>query len=207
MRFGHVAHQRNMTGRGLRCGGLMSKKKALEGEKRLIQAEDAEVVIEHYPEDWLAFVIFWALAFIVFLQFFTRYILNDSLAWTEEIARYGLMWVVFVGGIMVTRRNTHIAVELLSNVMRPGPLRAVLLAAVDFVKLGFIGLLAYLSWTIIERMGVQRMTVFDLSMSYVYAGVAFGCFGMFVRQATNVWRNARRGWSRPDDVTHQIAPD
>jgi TRAP-type C4-dicarboxylate transport system permease small subunit len=185
----------------------MSKKKALEGEQRLIQAEDAEVVIEHYPEDWLAFVIFWALAFIVFLQFFTRYILNDSLAWTEEIARYGLMWVVFVGGIMVTRRNTHIAVELLSNVMRPGPLRAVLLAAVDFVKLGFIGLLAYLSWTIIERMGVQRMTVFDLSMSYVYAGVAFGCFGMFVRQATNVWRNARRGWSRPDDVTHQIAPD
>jgi len=207
MRFGHVAHQRNMTGRGLRCGGLMSKKKALEGEQRLFQAEDAEVVIEHYPEDWLAFVIFWALAFIVFLQFFTRYILNDSLAWTEEIARYGLMWVVFVGGIMVTRRNTHIAVELLSNVMRPGPLRAVLLAAVDFVKLGFIGLLAYLSWTIIERMGVQRMTVFDLSMSYVYAGVAFGCFGMFVRQATNVWRNARRGWSRPDDVTHQIAPD
>lgn len=196
-----------MTGRGLRCGGLMSNKKALEGEQRLIQAEDAEVVIEHYPEDWLAFVIFWALAFIVFLQFFTRYILNDSLAWTEEIARYGLMWVVFVGGIMVTRRNTHIAVELLSNVMRPGPLRAVLLAAVDFVKLGFIGLLAYLSWTIIERMGVQRMTVFDLSMSYVYAGVAFGCFGMFVRQATNVWRNARRGWSRPDDVTHQIAPD
>lgn len=196
-----------MTGRGLRCGGLMSKKKTLEGEQRLIQAEDAEVVIEHYPEDWLAFVIFWALAFIVFLQFFTRYILNDSLAWTEEIARYGLMWVVFVGGIMVTRRNTHIAVELLSNVMRPGPLRAVLLAAVDFVKLGFIGLLAYLSWTIIERMGVQRMTVFDLSMSYVYAGVAFGCFGMFVRQATNVWRNARRGWSRPDDVTHQIAPD
>ena len=78
------------------------------------------MVIEHHPEDWLAFVIFWGLAFIVFLQFFTRYVLNDSLAWTEEIARYGLMWVVFIGGAMVTRRNTHIAVELLSNVMRPG---------------------------------------------------------------------------------------
>ena len=102
----------------------MSKKKTLKGEKRLIQAEDAEVVIEHYPEDWLAFVIFWSLAFIVFLQFFTRYVLNDSLAWTEEIARYGLMWVVFIGGAMVTRRNTHIAVELLSNVMKPGPVRA-----------------------------------------------------------------------------------
>jgi len=29
-------------------------------------------VIEHHPEDWVAFVLFWALAFIVFLQFFTR---------------------------------------------------------------------------------------------------------------------------------------
>jgi len=187
--------------------GSMSKEKILKGEERLIEAEDAEVIIEHHPEDWLAFVLFWSLAFIVFLQFFTRYVLNDSLAWTEEIARYGLMWVVFIGGIMVTRRNTHIAVELLSNVMKPGPLRATLLAFVDFVKLAFIGLLAFLSWTIIERMGVQRMTVFDLPMSYVYAGVALGCFGMFLRQLQNVWRNARRGWSRPDDVTHQIAAD
>jgi len=185
----------------------MSEKKKLKGEKRLIEAEDAEVVIEHFPEDWVAFVIFWSLAFIVFLQFFTRYVLNDSLSWTEEIARYGLMWVVFIGGAMVTRRNTHIAVELLSNVMKPGPLRAALLAFVDFVKLAFLGLLAFVSWTITERMHFQRMTVFDLPMSYVYAGVAFGCFLMLIRQVQNVWRNARMGWSRPDDVTHQISVD
>src|ERR1700751_4601905 len=117
----------------------MAKKKILKGENRLIEAQDAEVVVEHYPEDWIAFVIFWSLAFIVFLQFFTRYVLNDSLSWTEEIARYGLMWVVFIGVAMVTRRNTHIAVELLSNVMKPGPLRASLLAFVDFVKLAFLG--------------------------------------------------------------------
>jgi TRAP-type C4-dicarboxylate transport system permease small subunit len=188
-------------------GGSMSEQKAPAAEQRLIQAEDAEVVIEHHPEDWLAFVIFWSLAFVVFLQFFTRYVLNDSLAWTEEIARYALMWVVFIGGAMVTRRNTHIAVELLSNVMKPGPLRVTLLAFVDFVKLGFIGLLAFLSWTIMERMAIQRMTVFDLPMSYVYGGVAFGCFLMLIRQVINVWRNAKAGWSRPDDVTHQIAAD
>src|ERR1044071_3228340 len=151
----------------------------------LIVAKDAEVTVEYHPEDWIAFILFWSLAFIVFLQFFTRYVLNDSLAWTEEIARYGLMWVVFIGGAMVTRRNSHIAVELLSNVMKPGPLRAALLAFVDLVKLAFIGLLAYLSLTIIERMGIQRMTVFDLPMSYVYAGVGFGCFLMFIRQAIN----------------------
>ena len=173
----------------------------------LIVAEDEEVVIEHHPEDWIAFVLFWALAFIVFLQFFTRYVLNDSLAWTEEIARYGLMWVVFVGGAVVTRRNTHIAVELLSNLMRPGRARSLLLAVIDLVKLFFLGLLAYFSVTIVERMHYQRMTVFDLPMSLVYGGVAFGCFLMFARQIHNVWRNAREGWRKPHDVVDQATAD
>ena len=173
----------------------------------LIVAKDAEVTIEYYPEDWLAIILFWSLAFIVFLQFFTRYILNDSLAWTEEIARYGLMWVVFIGGAMVTRRNTHIAVELLSNVMKPGRLRATLLAVVDTIKLGFLGLLAYFSVTITERMHMQRMTVFDLPMSYVYAGVGLGCFMMLARQIQNFWLNARAGWRKPHDVTQQAVAD
>lgn len=173
--------------------------------QHLIVAKDAEVTVERYPEDWLAMIVFWSLAFIVFLQFFTRYILNDSLAWTEEIARYGLMWVTFIGGVMVTRRNSHIAVELLSNVMGPSPLRSVLLAFVDVIKLGFLGLLAYFSVTITERMDMQRMTVFDLPMSYVYAGVALGCFLMFARQAQNFVRNARNRWRTPP--AHPVVTD
>src|SRR5215813_6849359 len=184
----------------------MSKNKGNE-EKRLIEAEDAAVTIEHYPEDWIAFVIFWSVAFIVFLQFFTRYVLNDSLAWTEEIARYGLMWIVFIGGGMVTRRNSHIAVELLANILKPGPVRSALLAFVDLIKFVFLGLLAYFSVTILERMHYQTMTVFELPMSLVYGGVAFGCFLMLGRQAQGLWRNARQGWRKPHDVTDQVIAD
>jgi TRAP-type transport system small permease protein len=161
--------------------------------KRLIEVADEEIVIEHHFEDWLAFAVFWALAGIVFLQFFTRYVLNDSLAWTEEIARYGLMALTFLGGAVVTRRNNHIAVALLPNLLPSGYGRA-LLAAVDLVTLGFLGLLAYFSVLIVERMQYQRMTVIDLPMSVVYGAVAVGCFLMFGRQALKVWRNARDGW-------------
>ena len=173
----------------------------------LIVVEDEEVVIEHHPEDWISFVLFWALAFIVFLQFFTRYVLNDSLAWTEEIARYGLMSLAFIGGAVVTRKKAHIAVELVSNLMGPGPVRAALLALVDFITLGFMALMAYFSVTIVERMHSQPMTVFDLPMSYVYGLVGLGCFMMLVRQIQVVWRNARDGWRRASDVTDQIHAD
>jgi TRAP-type transport system small permease protein len=162
-------------------------------EQHLIHVEEEEIRIEHHPEDWLAFAIFWALGFIVFLQFFTRYVLNDSLAWTEEVARYGLMAVTFIGGAMVTRRNSHIAVVLLPNLL-PAWASRLILAFIDVVTLLFLALLAYFSVLIVERMGVQRMTVFDVSMSVVYGAVALGCFLMFGRQVQRVWRNARDGW-------------
>src|ERR1700709_2325112 len=101
----------------------------------LIVAKDEEVIIEHHPEDWIAFVLFWALAIIVFLQFFTRYIMNDSLSWTEEIARYGLMSLAFIGGAIVTRKKGHLPRQLVSNLMGPGPMRSALLALVDFITL------------------------------------------------------------------------
>jgi len=173
----------------------------------LIVAEDEEVIIEHHPEDWIAFALFWALASIVFLQFFTRYVLNDSLSWTEEIARYGLMSLAFIGGAVVTRKKAHIAVELLSNLMKPSPVRSALLALVDFVTLGFMGLLAFFSVTIVERMHSQRMTVFELPMSIVYVVVGLGCFMMLGRQIQVVWRNARDGWRRAPDVIEQIHAD
>lgn len=176
-------------------------------EEHLIVAHDEEVTIEHHPENWLALIVFWALAFIVFLQFFTRYVLNDSLAWTEEIARYGLMVLAFVGGAVVTRKRGQIAVELVSNVMKPGLARATLLAAVDFITFGFLVLLAWFSVTIVERMHYQRMTVFELPMSYVYGAIAVGCFLMLGRQAMVVWSNMRNGWRRPHELTQQISAD
>lgn len=175
--------------------------------ERLIVAQDEDVVIENHPEDWIAFVLFWSLAFIVFLQFFTRYILNDSLAWTEEIARYGLMWLTFIGGAVVTRKNSHIAVELVSNLMEPGPARTSLLAVVDFVTLGFMGLLSYFAVLIIDRMHYQRMTVFEVPMSAVYGGVGLGCFLMFGRQLWVVWRHYKQGWRKPHDIVDQIKAD
>lgn len=56
-------------------------------------------------------IVFWGLAIIVFLQFFTRYVLNDSLAWTEEIARYVLILVAFTAATTVTRKGAHIYLE------------------------------------------------------------------------------------------------
>ena len=54
-----------------------------------------------------------ALGVIIFYQFFTRYALNDSASWTEEIARYFLVATVFVGAAVCALLAALLALVLL----------------------------------------------------------------------------------------------
>ena len=88
-------------------------------------------------EDWLTLGFFWLLALDVFYQFFTRYVLNDSAAWTEEIARYLLIVVVFVGASMGVRRNTPHPGRLPLPLPAAAGRRACCRRCVDVVRIAF----------------------------------------------------------------------
>ena len=60
-----------------------------------------------------ALLLFVVLAGVVLLQFVSRYILNDSVAWTEEIARYLLIAVAYAGSITALRKGEHIFLEVI----------------------------------------------------------------------------------------------
>ena len=165
------------------------------GDPTLGTADDAaNLKLSDYGlEDWLAFALFWLLAGIGALQFVTRYILNDSLAWTEEIARYVLMCLAFVGGGMAVRRFSHIHVEFL-YVYLPRAVAVALSMAVDLVRIAFF---AYGTWlciqiTLIMRDNNQRMVVIDWPMSIVFGTCAAGFVIMTLRaiQVTVInWRS------------------
>jgi TRAP-type C4-dicarboxylate transport system permease small subunit len=59
----------------------------------------------------VALAFFWMLGLTVFYQFVTRYVMNDSAAWTEEIARYLLIGTVFIGAAIGVAKNNHIQVD------------------------------------------------------------------------------------------------
>jgi TRAP-type C4-dicarboxylate transport system permease small subunit len=145
-------------------------------EELLHQQEDAE--LQEPPgdwrvEDWVVFAIFWVLAGVVFLQFFTRYVLNDSIAWTEEIARYLLICVTFVGAAMAARKGSHITLELALYVLPPGP-RRWLRIVLSMVTVVFFAVAAWLCFGIAEAMWYQPMVVVDLPLGLVYYVAFFG---------------------------------
>jgi len=169
----------------------------------VIVAVDEPVDISDYRwEDWIAVVFFWVLGFVVFYQFFTRYALDNSAAWTEEIARYLLIVVTFVGGAMAVRRNTHIHLEFLYRFL-PAKAGRVLSTLVDVVRVGFLVYATYLSATLVPRMQFMNMTVVDFPMSYVYGMVTFGFAMMSYRAIVLAIQHWRQGYStleRPEEA-------
>jgi TRAP-type C4-dicarboxylate transport system permease small subunit len=145
-------------------------------------------------EDWVAFVLFWVLAGIVFYQVFTRYIIEDPAGWTEEIARYFLVAVVFVGAAMSVRRNNHIQVDFLYRLM-PRAMGRALSTAVDAFRCLFLGYATWLCWLLIQRIGSSRMAIVDLPMGWVFGAMMFGFAVMFLRSLQVAWRHWRQGYS------------
>ena len=159
------------------------------------QSGETEVNFKEYgPEDWVTLFFFWVLALVVFLQFFTRYALNDSLAWTEEIARYLLTCVAFLGGGMAVRRFSHIHVEFL-YIYYPRSVAHFLSTLVDLIRAFFFGYATWLCGKITQIMQTQPMVVVDWPMSIIYGICTVGFAVMTFRAIQVAIRNWRTGSS------------
>ena len=164
-------------------------------------AHDAPIDLSHYTfEEWIAFVLFWVLAATIFYQFFTRYVLNDSAAWTEEIARYLLIAMVFVGVSAMVRMERHIHVDILYRYLPRSAGRA-LSIAVDAVRIVFFAYATVLTAQMMTKMSYYKMTIVDLPMNIVYGVCLFGfaCSALrAVQVAIEHWRQGFSVLERPE---------
>jgi TRAP-type transport system small permease protein len=151
-------------------------------------------------EGWIALLLFWVLGGVVFTQFFTRYVLNDSASWTEEIARYLLVGTVFVGAGIGVAKNNHIQVDLLYRYLPAGAARA-LSTAVDLMRVAFFAAMAVFTAQMMGKLQGMQMSVIDLPMNIVYGVCLFGLACMTLRSIWVAKVHWQRGYSvleRPD---------
>lgn len=165
----------------------------------LIADDDTDAPLEIKLVDLPGLIALWALAIIVFLQFFTRYVLNDSLAWTEEIARYVLIIVAFLGAITVSRKGTHIFLEFFFRYLPPRGAKW-LSVATEALTLFFWG---YLSWLAVELALKTRtkMASAEIPKSLLYWMVAAGLAVMALYSLIWLIHKIRQS---PEDVLREI---
>lgn len=165
------------------------------GDDGQFHATDDEVDLSGTPiEAWAALGFFWLLGLTVFYQFFTRYALNNSASWTEEIARYFLIATVFTGATIGVAKNNHIHVDFFYRYM-PAAFARAMSTLVDLVRVAFFGAATFLTGQMMEKLGSYKMTIIDLPMNIVYGVVMAGFAAMGLRAVWVAKVHWQRGYS------------
>lgn len=174
---------------------MVEEEKIIDDEGHFHVHDEAVVLSDTIAEGWIALGIFWLLALTVLYQFVTRYVLNDSAAWTEEVARYMLIGVVFVGAAIGVAKNTQIQVDFFYRHL-PAAVGRWLSRIVDVLRILFFAAATFMTVQMMLKIGNQtRMTVVDAPMNIVYAMCLFGFAAMAFRSIQVARLHWRRGWS------------
>jgi TRAP-type C4-dicarboxylate transport system permease small subunit len=86
-----------------------------------------------------------AMSVTVFGNVICRYFLDFSLGWYEEISRFLLIWIVFLGAVIALIRGDHLAIDLLSFALSPRANR-MLVVLVDVLVLVSLAIMFQGAW-------------------------------------------------------------
>ncbi|MFV0491395.1 MAG: TRAP transporter small permease [Pseudorhodobacter sp.] len=150
--------------------------------------------IEANLERFLLASILFALVAILAAQVVFRYLLGTPLVWSEELARYLLVWCTFIGVSLAVREGRNISVDLLPVLAGKRWLRAFGILALAGSALFF----AFMVWYSvpltqrIARIG-QTSPGLGIQMWIIYAAVPVGMGLALLRAIQAMWQVARGG--------------
>lgn len=119
------------------------------------------------------------LACTVFFGVVFRLVLHSPFAWTDEFAKYCMVWLTFIGAPVVMVRASHVTVDMLHQYIPT--------ATLNWVRL-FIGIFCAVILFLLVKYGwkaslnAQRQTIVvmnNISMFWVYVSIPLGC-GIFL---------------------------
>lgn len=122
---------------------------------------------------WVVVLLLSAMSIIVFTNVSLRYLTNFSIVWAEEVARYLMIWMTFLGAGLALRFGGHVAITNLHDMVRPAVAR-VLRIVVAVILFAFFVAMIWIGYQYMMRMGRQLTPATRISFSYIYAAMPIG---------------------------------
>jgi len=104
------------------------------------------------------------------LQVFTRFVLNTSLSWTEELARYAFIWSNMLGAAFCTKRASHASVTVIVDTVPKSVQKILKVVAYVLVVVISVVLLFY-GTKVAYGVRKQLSPALRISMSAVYSSL------------------------------------
>ena len=122
---------------------------------------------------WAVILCMVAMSAIVFSNVTLRGLTNHSIPWADEVARYLMIWMTFLGAGLILRHGGHVAISNLQEALATRA-QVVLRAAIVLLLLGFFGFMVWVGWDYMQRMRFQRTPATRISFAYIYAAMPVG---------------------------------
>ncbi len=120
-----------------------------------------------------------AITIVVCAGIFWRFFLNNSLSWTEETAKFLMVWMVFMGIPLALKSGAHAAIEALPNAL-PQKSRQALYAFIYMSILVLMVVLVHQGWFFALNAKNQETSTTQISMMYVFISMPVGAAFMFL---------------------------
>jgi TRAP-type C4-dicarboxylate transport system permease small subunit len=140
--------------------------------------------------DWVCLGLMVVLVADVFLGVWSRYVLQATFQWYDEVARLCFVWMVFLGAASAVRRGAHFRLHLLIDRFGPRLRRATDLV-VGLLVVVFGGVLVtggVAMWPVARRQVTDSL---ELSMLWFYGALPVGGALMILFSLPHLWRLAR----------------
>ncbi|HCR99145.1 MAG: TRAP transporter small permease [Halomonas sp.] len=108
-----------------------------------------------------------ALIGVITLQIVSR-VFFTAFGWTEEVARFLLIWITFLAGTLAFQRGHHIAVTFAVDAL-PARLRQIARILAVMVVIAFMITLVVIGYRYMQVQSFQKSASLRVPMSYVYA--------------------------------------
>lgn len=128
---------------------------------------------------WVLVLLLSAMAVIVFANVTLRYLTNFSITWSEEVARYLMIWMTFLGAGLALRFGGHVAITNLQEAV-PARAQRLMRLVIVVLLLAFFAAMMWMGYDYMSRMRFQVTPATRISFSYIYAAMPIGFLLMSV---------------------------
>ena len=146
--------------------------------------------LDEYLEMGIGVALILVIAVVLSIQVFMRYVMDASLSWSEELARYLFIWLIYIGISYGAKVMRHIKIDA-GLYLFPKAFRPVVVIIGDLVFLAFCGIVIFYSYTLVLRqiMIDQHSPAMNIPMWMVYAAPMVGFALTAIREVQTIaWR-------------------
>ena len=125
--------------------------------------------------EYLMIGLMTGISLLIFTQVVFRYVFNYSLFWSEELARYTLIWITFIGASVGFKKKGHIGVDFLYNRFSLQTQKNLTVFS-DFIILILSLILTVYGANLSKFVHMQSSAALLIPMSIPYSAIAIGGF-------------------------------